>query len=155
RARHAAAGPARAEHEVVDEQLRAVAEEVLERRRTVCGLEHVVLLDGHPRQVLPAPREFVALAGVGLLGLQQLGAGLEPLRAGCGLHARAAARWPASLSGSTSPVSSSVLRLESTRGQPPPIIERRSPSGARSSWTTVSLTCSSSSASISKVTFER
>jgi len=52
----------RPEHEVVDEQLRAPAEEVGQRLRPVVGLEAVVLVDGHPRQRLPLASELIAPA---------------------------------------------------------------------------------------------
>src|SRR2546423_2933969 len=59
------------------------------------------------------------------------------------------------VSGSGSPVSSSVLRLAITPGPPPEIMSTSTPSGTRSSWMTVSLTCSPSIGSVSQGTFER
>ena len=56
--------------------------------------------------------------------------------------------------GSVSPVSSSVLRLESTRGQPRPTIDATVLPGSNPSCTTVSFT-SSPSGSMSKLTFDR
>ena len=68
-----------AEHEVIDEQLRATVEEVGERLRPLVRLEGVGLLDRHPGE-LPAPAgELIALAHVRLLGVQQLLAGGQPL----------------------------------------------------------------------------
>ena len=84
RARRAAGREVRAEHEVVDEQLRAPAEEVGQGRRAVLGLEPVLLLDGDPGQRLAPAGELVAAARQLLLGLQHLEAGGEPLLAGGG-----------------------------------------------------------------------
>src|SRR5262249_49619181 len=70
---------AEAEHEVVDEKLRAAAEEVGERLRPRNRLELVLLLDRHPGQ-FPAPAgELIALPHVLLLGVEQLLAGRQPL----------------------------------------------------------------------------
>src|SRR6266702_4291309 len=71
----------RAEHEVVDEQLRATVEEVDQRLRPVVGLEAVVLLDRDPGQRLPPAGELVAPAGELLLLSQELGPRSEPLLA--------------------------------------------------------------------------
>src|SRR6266576_2256996 len=71
----------RAEHEVVDEQLRAPVEKLGQRLRPVVGLEAVVLLDRDPRQRLPLPGELVAAARELLLLCQQRGAGGQPLLA--------------------------------------------------------------------------
>src|SRR5215207_6616335 len=61
-----------AEHEVVDEQLRAAVEELGKRLRPLVGLEDVLLLDRNPRQI-PAPAgELIALAHIRLLGIEQL-----------------------------------------------------------------------------------
>src|SRR5919198_105306 len=84
RAGWAAGRVVRAEHEVVHEQLRALAEQVGQRGFAVLGLEAVVLLDGHPRQRLALPGDRVAAAGRDLPGLEQLEAGREPLLARCG-----------------------------------------------------------------------
>src|SRR6266498_5974754 len=65
----------RAEHEVVDEQLRATVEELGERLRPRLGLEAVVLLDRHPGELPPLPRELVAASGELLLFGEQLLAG--------------------------------------------------------------------------------
>ena len=65
----------RAEHEVVDEQLRPTVEELGERLRPRLGLEAVVLLDRHPGELAPLTRELVAAAGELLLLGEQLLAG--------------------------------------------------------------------------------
>src|SRR5215216_4203488 len=52
----------RAEHEVVDEQLRAPVEELGEGLRAFVGLEAVVLVDTHPRKVSPLARQLVTAA---------------------------------------------------------------------------------------------
>src|SRR5262249_38173014 len=79
RARRAPAGKIRSEHEMIDEELGASTEEVRERSAPVIGLESIRLADAHPRQLLPAPRQLVALARERLLGLEQLEARREPL----------------------------------------------------------------------------
>src|SRR5919199_2474477 len=90
RAAHAAGvGPAvdrRAEHEVVDQELRAPVEELGQRLRSVLGLEAVRLLDRDPRQLLPLAGELVAPTGELLLLRQQRDAGGQPLLASSGLH---------------------------------------------------------------------
>src|SRR2546423_6866979 len=65
----------RAEHEMVDEQLRATIEELGERLRPRLGLEAVVLLDRHPGELPPLLRERVAAPGELLLFREQLPAG--------------------------------------------------------------------------------
>ena len=67
RAGGAAGCVALAEHEVVDEKLRPSAEQIRERCAPLLGLEAVVLLDAHPGQLLPPPRELVAATGQFLL----------------------------------------------------------------------------------------
>src|SRR5215204_1941250 len=69
----------RAEHEVVDEQLRATVEELRERLRPRLGLEAVVLLDRHPGKLPPLPRELVVAVGELLLLREQLVARCLPL----------------------------------------------------------------------------
>jgi predicted dithiol-disulfide oxidoreductase (DUF899 family) len=76
-----AAGVVGAEHEVVDEKLRAPVEEVGQRLRPVVGLEAVVLLHCNPWQRLPFPGEVVAPAGELLLLCQERGPGGQPLLA--------------------------------------------------------------------------
>ena len=81
RARRTAGLVLRPEHEVVDEQLRTALEEVGERRLSVVGVERVLLVDAHPRQVAPLSRELVAAAGVLFLRLQELTPCGEPILA--------------------------------------------------------------------------
>src|SRR5215217_5148079 len=78
----------RAEHEVVDEQLRATVEELAERLRPRLGLEAVVLLDRHPGKLPPFPRELVAATGELLLLREQLLARSLPLLSGSDLVVR-------------------------------------------------------------------
>src|SRR5205085_7221184 len=67
------------EHEVVDEELRAPAEEVCQRGAPLVGLESILLVDANPRQLLPAPRQLVTLPRELLLRLEQLEPRCEPL----------------------------------------------------------------------------
>src|SRR5579885_2512750 len=76
RAGGAARRPVGSEHEMVDEELRAPAEEVGERGAPAIGLEAVLLLDLDPGQLLPPPRQLVAAPRQLLLRLQQI----EPRR---------------------------------------------------------------------------
>src|SRR6266487_4050446 len=69
----------RSEHEVVDEQLGTVVEEIGEGLRAVLRLEAAVLLDRDPGQLAPFPGQLVAPAGEILLLLQQLVALRLPL----------------------------------------------------------------------------
>src|SRR5205823_1418053 len=71
----------RAEHEVVDEQLRVPVEEVGQRLRPVIGLEAVALPDADPRQRLPLPSELVAATCELFLLCQERCPGREPLLA--------------------------------------------------------------------------
>ena len=73
---------ARAEHEVVDEQLTAAIEQLRERARAVVGVEAVLLLDADPRQLASLARQLVAQPRVLLLADEQLLAGGRPLLAG-------------------------------------------------------------------------
>ena len=68
----------RAEHEVVDEQLRAAVEQLAQRLGALVGVEPVVLLNANPRQLAPLPRKLVAQPGVLLLAVEQLLACGEP-----------------------------------------------------------------------------
>src|SRR5262249_34957708 len=61
------------------EDLRAPAEEILQRSASLVGVEAVLLVDLDPRQLLPPLRQLVALARVLLLRLQQLEPLGEPL----------------------------------------------------------------------------
>jgi hypothetical protein len=65
------------------EQLRATVEELRQRPRAVVGVEPVLLLDPHPRQLAAPPGELVADPGVLLLASQQLVAGRLPFLAAC------------------------------------------------------------------------
>src|SRR3954454_9220649 len=67
------------EHEVVDEELRAPAEEVFQRGAPLVGVEPVLLVDPHPRQLLSLPRQLVAAPRELLLRLEQLEPRSEPL----------------------------------------------------------------------------
>src|SRR2546426_9035802 len=67
------------EHEVVDEELRAPSEEVCQRDAPLVGLESILLVDPHPRQLLPPPRHLVAAPRELLLRLEQLAPRGEPL----------------------------------------------------------------------------
>ena len=67
---------------MVDEQLATSVEEVRKRARTVVGVEAVLLLDPHPRQLAALPRQLVAEPRVLFLGLEQLLPGGEPLLMG-------------------------------------------------------------------------
>jgi hypothetical protein len=58
---------------VVDEELTSAIEELRERARAVVGVEAVVLLHRHPRQVASLAREFVPHSRVLLLALQRPG----------------------------------------------------------------------------------
>src|SRR5262249_34804090 len=75
----AAGGVVGPEHEVVDEKLRAPAEEVRQRGAPVVGLESIRLVDLNPRQFLPPPRQLVAAPRKLLLRLEQLEPRCEPL----------------------------------------------------------------------------
>src|SRR5262249_3956767 len=82
RAAHAAFLPSRPEHEMLDDQLAASAEEVGERLLSVGSVEHVSLLDLHPRQLAPLGAQAIAQPGEFLLPAQMLLAGNEPLVSG-------------------------------------------------------------------------
>jgi hypothetical protein len=71
----------RAVHQVIDEQLRAPVEELRQGLRSVAGREAILLLDGHPRQLLALAGELVAATGQLLLALEQLLARDQPLLA--------------------------------------------------------------------------
>src|SRR5262249_36226106 len=67
----AAFTPARAEHEVVDEQLRTPREQFHEGLLPLDGVEHILLLDPDPRQLASPTRELVAATREFLLLLEQ------------------------------------------------------------------------------------
>ena len=85
------AGP---EHEVVDEQLGAPVEELAERLLAVVGVEAVLLLHRHPRQLASLPRELVAEPCVLLLADEQPLACGEPLLTGSDLCAQSSSSPP-------------------------------------------------------------
>src|SRR5215208_7144628 len=72
----------RSEHEVVDEQLRTAVEELGERLRPFLGLEHVLLVDRHARELGALPSQLVTPARELLLALEQLDPRRQPLLAG-------------------------------------------------------------------------
>ena len=78
-----AAGTAEAEiiapHEMLDDELAVVAEQVGEPLLALGRVEHVGLLDLHPRQFAPVCCDHVAHAGERLLVLQMPLARGEPL----------------------------------------------------------------------------
>ena len=63
-------------------QLRAAVEQIGERRLTVLGVEAVVRLDPHPRQLAPSTGDVVVAAGELLLGGEQLEPGARATRRG-------------------------------------------------------------------------
>src|SRR5690349_4641425 len=79
RAGGAARGEVGPEHEVVDEQLRAPPEQAGQRRRSLVGLEPVLLVDPEPGELLALPRHFVAVPRQLLLRIEQLQPGGTPL----------------------------------------------------------------------------
>ncbi|MCY1409798.1 hypothetical protein D9M71_251550 [compost metagenome] len=78
RATGAALVPALGEHEVVDNQLTAAAEQVRQFQFAIGPLEMVVLVDFHPGQGAAFGAEFVPFPGEGFLVDQVLFAGGEP-----------------------------------------------------------------------------
>jgi len=62
----------RPEHEVIDEQLRASAEQIRKGRCALVGVEAVLLVDPHPGQLLALPRQLVAAPCQRLFGVEQL-----------------------------------------------------------------------------------
>src|SRR6266480_3435313 len=67
-----------AEHEVVDQQLRAPVEQLGERLLALVRVELVVLLDRDPRQLAPLACQLVVAARQLLLALEQRVARLAP-----------------------------------------------------------------------------
>jgi hypothetical protein len=82
RAAGAALLPARAEHEVLHDQLAASLEQIGEALFSTGRIKDVVLIHSHPGQVTTLRGERVALAAVILLVDQQLLPGLDPLGPG-------------------------------------------------------------------------
>src|SRR6185437_14666401 len=72
RARRTAGRVVGAEHEVIDEELRAAAKQVGERSAARLGVESISLVDADPGQLAALPRELVAAPGELLLGREQL-----------------------------------------------------------------------------------
>ena len=70
------------EHEVVDDELGPAGEQLGERPAPVLGVEAVLPLHRHPRQLATSARELVAAAGELLLLLEQGDARRQPLLAG-------------------------------------------------------------------------
>ena len=70
---------------MVDEELRAPAEEIRQRGASLIGLESIILLDANPRQRLPLPRQLVAAPRVLLFRLEQLDPRSEPFLTGASL----------------------------------------------------------------------
>src|SRR5262249_7608539 len=81
RARRTAGLVFRPEHEVVDEQLRPPAKQVVERRLPVIGVELVLLVNAPPRELAAHLRELVTATRVLLLGGEQLAPCGEPVLA--------------------------------------------------------------------------
>src|SRR5919106_6620469 len=80
---HRTAGDvARAEHEVIDEELGATVEKLGQGTGAVVGVEAVLLVDRDPRKLAALSRELVAHSGVLLLPLQELVASRLPFLAG-------------------------------------------------------------------------
>src|SRR5436190_8352326 len=78
RARRAAGLEVRAEHEVIDHELRTAAKEVLQGCRSGISLKTVLLIYTYPGQGLAPFRQFVAATREFLLGLEQIEPGGEP-----------------------------------------------------------------------------
>ena len=67
----AAGLPVRAEHEVIDDELAAAAEQFAEGDAALFALEHIIGLDFLPRERTPLGGERLAGAGEGLFLLEQ------------------------------------------------------------------------------------
>src|SRR5271170_7700958 len=78
RARGTTGRPVGPEHEVIDQKLRTALEKVRQRGTPAIGFEPILLVDPHPRQLLPPSREFVAAPREFLLSLEQLEPRREP-----------------------------------------------------------------------------
>src|SRR5262249_45091181 len=82
RARRTTRRVGRAEHEVIDEELRAAIEQLGEDLLARLGLETILLLELDPGQLAARPGELVAEPGMLLLTREQRLAGSDPLFAG-------------------------------------------------------------------------
>src|SRR6202158_2968701 len=71
--------PVRTEHEVIDDELAAPAEEIAQGLLAARSIEDVLLVHPHPGQLPPLGAERVPLPGKGLLLGEQLLAGCQPL----------------------------------------------------------------------------
>ncbi len=67
-----------AEHEMIDEELRAPLEEVAQRGLALVGFEPVRLVDPYPRQFPAPPRQLVASPRQVLFGLEQVEPRCQP-----------------------------------------------------------------------------
>src|SRR5690349_12546105 len=79
RAMRAARVPARIEHEVIDDELTSVFEEIGQRFLTLRTVEEIFLLDFLPRKLAPLTRDVVLQMREVFFFLQQRDARLEPL----------------------------------------------------------------------------
>src|SRR5262245_922068 len=75
----AALVPVRVVHEVVHDQLGTAAEQIGERGLAVFGVEQVLIVDAHPRQLAPQTGELVVPTGQLLPRLEQVEPGFQPL----------------------------------------------------------------------------
>src|SRR6185503_12782529 len=76
--------PARRQHELLHDELRAAAEQVGERGTAVRPVEDIRLVDAHPGQLPAQARDLVGAARQVLLGGEQVTARVEPLVARSG-----------------------------------------------------------------------
>src|SRR6185437_2572324 len=74
----------RSEHEMVDKELRAAAEQVGQRLAPLFRVEAIRLVESDPGQRLALAGDLVAAPRQLLLGLEQVEASLEPFIAGSG-----------------------------------------------------------------------
>jgi hypothetical protein len=73
----------RPKHEVVDEELRAPVEHILQRLVALLGVERINLIDSYPGQLLSQPRNVVAAPRQVLLGGKQIASRVQPSLACC------------------------------------------------------------------------
>src|ERR1700733_1793558 len=78
RAAFAGIFPIRAKHEVLDDKLRAIAEQLRQGFLSVGRVERIVLFHPHPRQGAPLGTESISFAGEGLFPGQVLPARFQP-----------------------------------------------------------------------------